>query len=68
VGTLGMGTHRGLSSWVSWAWLCRGGGMGGGPRGGAHGGEGANVDEGVIATNDEVHRVGRGASHGGTLQ
>ena len=42
--------------------------MGGGFRGGAHGGEGANVDEEVIATNDEVHRVGKGASHGGSLQ
>ena len=36
--------------------------------GGVRGGEGAKVDEGVIATNDEVHRVGRGANHGGTLQ
>jgi hypothetical protein len=33
-----------------------------------HVGEDAEVDEGVIATNDEVHRVGRGANHGGTLQ
>ena len=64
----GMGTHMGLSSWVSGPWLCRGSVMGGDPRGGAIGDEGAKVDEGVIAANDEVHRVGKGASHGGSLQ
>lgn len=42
--------------------------MGGGPRGGAHGGEGAGVNEGVYATDEEVHRVHRRASHGCTLQ
>ena len=63
MGVLGMSTHMGLSSWVSGPWLCRGGVMGG-----VRGGEGAKVDEGVLATNDEVHRVGRAANHGGTLQ
>ncbi len=42
--------------------------MGGGRRGAAHGGEGAKVDEGVVAMDDEVHGVDRGASHGVTLQ